>query len=310
MMSKQRKLLFAVTIIYTLFILYFMFFAFGRGDSEADSYTFIFVPDNFLKLPNPLELLHPTLMDIVSLGNTAAFIPFGILIPLLYPMKFVRFIILFILSILLLETVQALTLLGSFDIGDVLKNSSGAVIGFVAYSIGIRAKTVRRSVFSIGISIVLLLIMNWGIGAGIDKAIAKNPGSFVALNELKNSSGVTQKNITLLPFKIKGQKITPQFNVYDANNKKSETYTYKFNGKDFYFYLHYGIPDQNDLKGNISVSVDGRQIFLSHFEKDDPLRTAQVFDWYFEQADELTITIEGNEKAWDVGYREMKHFWE
>lgn len=307
-MLKRRKLILTITLLYTLFILYFMFFAFGRGDSESDSYTFIFVPDNFLKLPNPLELLHPTLMDIVSLGNTAAFIPFGILIPLLYPMKFVRFIILFMLSILLLETVQALTLLGSFDIGDVLKNSSGAVIGFVAYSIGIRAKTVRRSVFSIGISIVLLLIMNWGVGAGIDKAVAKNPGSFVALNEWENSSGVTSKKTKSLPFKIGGQEITPQFNVYDTNGKKSETYSYKLNGKEFYFYLQYGIPDQNDFEGSISVSVDGRQIlsYSSKYQKHKP----EIFEWYFEQADVLTITLEGNEKAWDIGYREMKHLWE
>lgn len=285
-----------------------MFFAFARGDSEADSYTFIFVPDNFLKLPNPLELLHPTLMDMVSLGNTAAFIPFGILIPLLYSMKFIRFIILFMLSILLLETIQALTLLGSFDMGDVLKNSTGAVIGFAAYTVGIRAKNVRRSVISMGISIVLLLIVTWGIGAGIDKAVAKNPGSFVALNEWENSNGVTSKKTTSLPFKIGGQEITPQFNVYDANGKKSETYSYKFDDKEFYFYLQYGIPDQNDFEGSISVSVDGRQIlsYSSKYQKHKP----EIFEWYFEQADVLTITLEGNEKAWDIGYREMKHFWE
>lgn len=307
-MLKRRKLILTITLLYTLFILYFMFFAFSRGDSEADSYTFIFAPDNFLKLPNPLDFFHPTLMDIVSLGNMAAFIPFGILIPLLYPMKFVRFMIGFLVSILLLETIQALTLLGSFDMGDVLKNSTGAVIGFAAYGVGIRAKNVRRSLFSMGISIVLLLIVTWGIGAGIDKAVAKNPGSFVALNEWENSSGIASKKTKSLPFKIGRQEITPQFNLYDTNGKKSETYSYKFNDKEFYFYLQYGIPDQNDFQGSISVSVDGRQIlsYSSKYQKHKP----EIFEWYFEQADEVTITIEGNEKVWDVGYREMKHFWE
>jgi len=294
--------------MYTIFILYFMFFAFGRTDSEAESFTFIFVPDNFLKLPNPLEFLHPTLMDAVSLGNMAAFIPFGILIPLLYQTKFVRFVIGFLVSILLLETVQALTLLGSFDTGDVLKNLTGAVIGFVAYSVGMRAKNVKQSVISMGISIVLLLIVTWGIGAGIDKAFAESPGPLVALSEFKNSSGVASKKTNSLPFKIGGQEITPQFNVYDANNKKSETYSYKLDGKAFYFYLQYGIPDQSDFEGSISVSMDGRQI-LSNSNKYQGHRP-EVFEWYFEQAGELTITLEGNEKAWDIGYREMKHFWE
>ncbi|ANF97806.1 VanZ family protein [Paenibacillus bovis] len=308
MMSKQRKLIFGVTVLYTILIVYFMFFAFSRGDSEADEYTFILLPDNFLKLPSPSELLHPTLMDMVSLGNMAAFIPFGILIPLLYRVSFARFVIGFLLSILLLETIQALTLLGSFDLGDVFKNLSGAVIGFAAYRIGIRAKTVWRSVISMGVSVALLLVVTWGIGAGIDKAVAKSPGPFVALSELKNSSGMTSNKNELLPFKIGGQEITPQFNVYDSNSKKSETYSYKFDGKEFYFYLKYGIPDQNDFQGSISVSVDGREIlsYSSKYQK----HQSELFEAYFEQADVLTITLDGNEKAWDVGYREMKHLWE
>ncbi|MEW4370718.1 VanZ family protein [Paenibacillus kandeliae] len=309
-MSKQRKLLFTVAIIYTLLILYFMFFAFGRGDSASDQYTFIFLPDNFLKLPNPWELLHPTVMDVVSLGNIAAFIPFGIFIPLLYRTTFVRFILGFLVSILLLETIQALTLRGSFDVDDVLKNASGAVIGFAAYRIGSRAKNVWQSVVSMGISIVVLLIMTWGVGAGIDKALATSLGPFVALNDWKTSSGVTSKTAELLPFQVDGQEVTPQFNRYDANNKKSETYSYKLDGKVAYFYLQYGIPDQSDFQGSISLSVNGRQV-LSNSQKYQG-HGPEVFEWHFEEgtANEITITLEGNEQAWDVGYREMKHVWE
>ncbi|GGJ18716.1 VanZ family protein [Paenibacillus hunanensis] len=309
-MSKQRKLLFTVAIIYTLLILYFMFFAFGRGDSASDQYKFIFVPDNFLKLPNPWELLRPTVMDVVSLGNMAAFIPFGIFIPLLYRTTFVRFIVGFLVSILLLETIQALTLRGSFDIDDVLKNTSGAVIGFAAYRIGSRAKNIWRSVVSIGISIVILLIMTWGVGAGIDKALATSPGPFVALNDWKTSSGVTSKTAELLPFQVDGQEVTPQFNLYDASDKKSETYSYKLDGKIAYFYMQYGIPDQGDFQGSISLYVDGRKVLTNsqQYQGYGP----EAFEWHFEEgtANEITIKIEGNEKVWDVGYREMKHLWE
>lgn len=80
-------------------------------------------------MPALSELLHPTLMDLVSIGNIAAFIHFGLLVPLLYRMSFVRFITLFILAILAIETVHALTMLGSFDVHDVFKNSVGAAIG-------------------------------------------------------------------------------------------------------------------------------------------------------------------------------------
>ncbi|WP_246281447.1 VanZ family protein [Saccharibacillus qingshengii] len=142
-MLKSRKNILIAALLYTAFIVYVMFFAFGRTDDAAQihSYTFIFAPGNFFKLPDLSELLSPSLMDLVSLGNVAAFIPFGILVPLLRPIRFVSFLGGFILSILILETVQALTFLGSFDLGDVLTNALGASIGFGAYRLGMRAKT-------------------------------------------------------------------------------------------------------------------------------------------------------------------------
>ncbi|MFD0716355.1 hypothetical protein [Paenibacillus sp. GCM10027626] len=30
---------------------------------------------------------------------------------------------------------------------------------------------------------------------------------------------------------------------------------------------------------------------------------------YLERANELTITLEGNEKLWDIGFREMEYSW-
>ncbi len=48
-LKQQRKIIFAMTISYTLLILYFMFLAFGRvGTVEhITEYTFIFLPDGF-----------------------------------------------------------------------------------------------------------------------------------------------------------------------------------------------------------------------------------------------------------------------
>ncbi|MEJ8303365.1 VanZ family protein [Saccharibacillus sacchari] len=307
-MSKHRKLIFAITSLYTLLIVYFMFFAFGRGDSVADSYTFMFVPDNFLKLPSLSDLLHPTLMDLVSLGNIAAFIPFGLLIPLLYPIRFVRFLLGFVLSITVLETVQALTMLGSFDVDDILRNSTGAAIGYGAYKLGSRTKSVWRSLAVMGMSVVLMLIGTGAVGAGVEQALAKKQGPFVALNEGISGSGSAAQETKPRPFAIGGQEIVPEFNLYDAEDGKKQTYRYKLDQEDFYFRLQYGISDPQDFEGSISLSVNGQEILSDSaaYQGDAPL----VFEWYFEQADELTITVEGNEKAWDAGYREMKHWWE
>ncbi|WP_269320422.1 VanZ family protein [Bacillus sp. UNC322MFChir4.1] len=93
-----------------MLVLFFMFFAFNRLDSvtSVERYTFILVPEGV-----PLKFPELNYSWIVDFGNIAAFIPFGILFPLLYRVRFGKFISLFVLVILVLETIQALTYLGS-----------------------------------------------------------------------------------------------------------------------------------------------------------------------------------------------------
>jgi glycopeptide antibiotics resistance protein len=67
-----------------------------------------------------------------ELGNFVAFIPFGVVIPLLFRSNFIRFITIFILSITILEILQMLSRLGSFDIDDIIINTFGAAVGFWA----------------------------------------------------------------------------------------------------------------------------------------------------------------------------------
>lgn len=309
-MSQQRKIIFTITILYTILILYFIFLGFGRIGTigRMTGYTFIFVPDSFFKLPSLSELLHPTLMDFVDFGNIAAFIPFGILIPLLYRINFIRFLALFFLSILVIETIQALTLLGSFDANDVIENSLGAAVGFGAYKLGIRSKNVWSYIATTGISCIVLLIGVWGFFGIIDKAFTKVEGPFVALNELKDSAGNPSTGTKLYSFKIGGKTVEPQYNVFGVEGKNMETYTYTLGSKEkLVFSLYYGMPDQTDDDGGLSVTVDGRKVFSSSakYQRGEP----EMFEIPIEAANELTITIEGNEKLWDVGFREMKYFW-
>ncbi|WP_405083125.1 VanZ family protein [Paenibacillus chitinolyticus] len=308
--KQQRKIIFAVTIFYTLFILYFLFFAFGRvGNADKiTEYAFNFLPEDFFRVPSLSDLLHPTLMDFVSIGNIAAFIPFGILIPLLYRTNFVRFMTLFILSILVLETIQALTFLGSFDIDDVIKNSSGAAIGFGAYKLGFRTKNIRRNIASTGISGIVLMLGVWGIFGTLDHVFTKEMGPFVAINDLKNSTGNPPTETKPSSLKIGGQDVEPKYNVYSTEGKNKETYTYSLGNKEeVYLSLNYGIPDHKDFHGSIRVTVDGHE-FLSvsaEAQRHEP----DMGLIFLPQANELTITIEGNETLWDVGFRKMEYTW-
>lgn len=309
MTTKQRKIILAITLCYTLLILYFIFLAFGRASTvdRVTGYTFIFMPDSFFRLPGLSDLRHPTLMDAVGFGNIAAFIPFGLLIPLLYRISFIRFMSLFILSILVLETVQALTLLGSFDMNDVIQNSLGAAVGFGAYRIGFRTKRVWRDIAATGISVVVLLIGVWGIFGIVDKAFTQEMGPFVALNELKDSTLSSSTGTKRDSFQVGGQNIEPQHNAYSTAGKKTVTYTYALGKKELYIYLNYGIPDQEDFHGSLRISADGQEYLFTTAE--DQGHEPGMASVYLEGANMLTITLEGNEKIWDVGFREMKYSW-
>lgn len=309
-MKQQSKITFFITIGYTLIILYFMFFAFGRADTvdQTSQYTFIFLPDGFFRVPGLSDLLHPTLMDLVGIGNFAAFIPFGILFPLLYRTSFVRFMTGFILSILVLETIQALTFLGSFDTNDVIQNSLGAAIGFGAYKIGFRTKDYWRNIAATGIASAVLMLGVWGVFGVVDQVFTKELAPFVAINEWEDSTGNRLTGTKQDSLKIGGQDVTPQYNVYGIEGKKKETYTYSLDNKgELYLSLNYGIPDHKDYQGSLKVTVDGHELLSVSAE--DQLHEPDNRILHLTRANELKITIEGNETLWDVGYREMVYSW-
>ncbi len=66
------------------------------------------------------------------LGNIALFMPYGFCVPRLFERfrRFGMFVLLSLGILLSVETIQVLTLRGSFDIDDIILNMLGAVIGF------------------------------------------------------------------------------------------------------------------------------------------------------------------------------------
>lgn len=309
MNTKHRKVLTAITLCYTVFILYYMFLAFGRADTgdRETGYSFQFLPDGFFRLPDLADLLHPTIMDAVSFGNIAAFIPFGILIPLLVRTGFIRFMIVFILCILLLETVQALTLLGSFDMNDVIQNACGAAIGFGAFRFGFRTSRVWRNIAATGIAAIVFMIGIWGIFGIVEKVFTKELGHFVALNELNNGGISSSTGTTRDSFQIGGQNIEPQYNAYSTEGKDTVTYTYTLGKKELYLYFSFGIPDHEEAHGGLRIIADGQEYLSTSVEGSS--HEPGMSSIYFQGADELTLTLEGNMRVWDVGLREMGYPW-
>lgn len=157
--KQNSSILLILLIVYLIAIIYFMFFGFGRPQisDTLQEYRFSIIPDSIpLWFPNHFSL--DTLkLWIFSLGNLLAFVPFGILIPMIFGTKYYKFIFVFLISILSLEILQMMTYLGSFDIEDIIINSIGATIGFFSYKIGNRAKLVSKKIIS---TVLLILIFS------------------------------------------------------------------------------------------------------------------------------------------------------
>lgn len=158
---SSKKIKVTLFVIYTIAIIYFMFFGFGRPQFGIthQEYRFSIVPTGIpLWFPNKLSFDILKLW-IFSLGNLLAFVPFGILIPMIFGTKYHKFIFIFLISIISLEILQMITYLGSFDIEDIMTNSIGATIGFFSYKIGNKSKFVSKKILSTVFLISILSFM-------------------------------------------------------------------------------------------------------------------------------------------------------
>lgn len=305
METKWRKLLSAGTILYTILILYFLFFAFNRLEIVTGEYgyTFILVPETV-----PLRFPQPTFSWVYDFGNIAAFIPFGVLSPLLYRVRFGKFISLFVLAILVLETLQALTYLGSFDIGDVLSNTLGGAIGYFAYKVGFSAEITYKKLMVAALSVVVFFIGIIMISETISYVLVKREGPIQALHEIKEVTGVIPMTGNLPSFTVAGKRIEPEMNLYSSDGEKEKKYTYILgNKKDVKLYSNYGIQDKGDSKGGVTIMADGNWVAKYN---DEYNKEAEPLDIPFDKINELTIIVSGNAKLWDVGITQMKHWWE
>lgn len=130
-MDFLKKLYKILIPFYTLFLLYLMFFGFGRSQYDINIVRLIpmFSTVGFVKQ----TILWKTII-INIFGNILIFVPFGFL-GIVFP-KLNQFWILildFLFAIIIVESLQYFTRLGVFDIDDVILNTVGVAIGFWIY---------------------------------------------------------------------------------------------------------------------------------------------------------------------------------
>lgn len=130
-MDFLKKLYKILIPFYTLFLLYLMFFGFGRSQYDINIVRLIpmFSTVGFVKQ----TILWKTII-INIFGNILIFVPFGFL-GIVFPKlnQFWSLILDFLFAIIIWESFQYFTRLGVFDIDDVILNTVGVAIGFWIY---------------------------------------------------------------------------------------------------------------------------------------------------------------------------------
>ena len=122
-------------VLYILFLLYFLIFSdwYGRSGVYED-YHYNLVPfQEILRYWNHRDQLG--MLSFTNLaGNVLVFVPFGFLAAMASRKRsFLRTSLDGFLLSLVVETFQLLSMVGSFDVDDLILNTFGVMLGFVGF---------------------------------------------------------------------------------------------------------------------------------------------------------------------------------
>lgn len=289
-----RKITMVLLTLYTALILYFLYLGFNRGLLGTDSSL------RYNLIPEGIALHYPMgrgfQIWFFEYGNFLAFIPFGMIIPLLFRCSFKRFIIGFILSITILETIQMLTHLGAFDINDIIINSFGAAVGFAAQKIvNDNRYNVKGSIKIVILSIVLAFGTIIIVG-GINQYLEKGQGESVALNHLVQEDGSIQWDENLSTFTVGQNEVAPQFNLIDRENMKTNKFVYLLNSKYKYMTGYVAIPDDvlndtNTKSIEIEFISDEKVIYSVGLSATSRENHVESFEVSLNEVNDLTIKV-------------------
>ncbi|NOV02550.1 VanZ family protein [Paenibacillus sp. LMG 31457] len=134
-----RLLVWLCFIGYTSCLLYWMFLGFGRRSLLAFDhfdYDYNVVPFRTIGMYIWNSDSLPIRTRVINLlGNIVVFMPFGVLLPLLFgkARRYRAFLLVFCCPLVVLEVLQMLLRVGSMDVDDVILNTMGASLAYGLY---------------------------------------------------------------------------------------------------------------------------------------------------------------------------------
>jgi glycopeptide antibiotics resistance protein len=133
-----RTVAFVAFIVYTGLLLYWMFLGFGRTLRPGPPYSYNIVPlDTIGRYLRAMHSLPFRVWGVNLLGNIGIFVPFGILLPIIWVSlrRLGSLLLTVVVALVILEVSQMLLGAGTMDVDDVLLNVLGMLIGRVVYEL-------------------------------------------------------------------------------------------------------------------------------------------------------------------------------
>jgi len=127
--SFRRKSVIILLVGYSLLLAYWMIWGFGRMSHSG--YMYNLTPFSTIKHFIQIDKFNTETWIINLIGNIGVFVPFRILIPLVFRTRLLKTLIIALLGLFILETTQLITMKGSFDVDDFILNISGVIVGYV-----------------------------------------------------------------------------------------------------------------------------------------------------------------------------------
>lgn len=310
--GKSRKIVLILLGLYTILTLFFLFLGFNRSSSYHDQGLRYHL--TFEGIPLHFPMGRDFQIWFFDIGNFLAFIPFGMVIPLLYRCSFVRFICFFMLGITVIELIQMISRLGAFDINDIIINTLGAAVGYWSQRIVTQHRDTFIGMFRIVLTGIIISTGMMLVVGGTNYYLDHVDGEVVALHELAINDGAVQWDESLTGFTTGTTKVEPQINLYSRENKKNNEFSYFFNENYAKIEGYVAIPAYSDdtasnERNEISFIADGTEIYSISLGGE---RQPNSFQFSLKGVTELTIKVldEGpnpntNVVMWDVTLTEV-----
>ena len=147
--TRNQKLGWILFIVYLIALTYLMFFAESLGRSGGGQSTYAYTLELFKEIKRFYIHREQLGMEAVFLnlgGNVIGFVPFGFILPIISRRGrrwYNAFMLAFGLS-LGIETTQLIFKVGSFDVDDLLLNTIGGILGYIAYRLVQRFRIRRK----------------------------------------------------------------------------------------------------------------------------------------------------------------------